>query len=83
MLRQLRTIYSFINLTGLIVGLSAFTLIYLWVIEELSYDRFHSNHDKIFRVVENQYNENGEVYPLALTPGPLGNYLKNPFAKVD
>jgi len=83
MLRQLRTIYSFINLTGLIVGLSAFTLIYLWVIEELSYDRFHSNHDKIFRVVENQYNENGEVYPLALTPGPLGNYLKNSFAEVD
>lgn len=82
-LRQLRSVYSFINLTGLVVGLTVFTLIYLWVIEEISYDRFHKRHDKIFRIVENQPRENGEVYPLALTPGPLGLYLKNSFAEID
>jgi putative ABC transport system permease protein len=82
-LRQMRNVYSLINLIGLMVGLAAFALIYLWVIEELSYDQFHSNHDKIFRVVENQYNESGEAYPLALTPGPLGPYLKNSFAEID
>lgn len=83
MLRQLRSIYSLINLTGLIAGLSAFVLIFLWVMEELSYDRFHSNHHQVFRIVENQFNQNGEAYPLALTPGPLGNYLKNTFPEVD
>jgi putative ABC transport system permease protein len=79
----MRSVYSVINLTGLIVGLAAFALIYLWVLEELSYDHFHNGHDKIFRVVEKQFNENGESYPLALTPGPLGPYLKNSFAEVS
>ncbi len=83
MLRQLRSVYSFINLTGLTVGLSAFLLIYLWVAEELSYDRFHNNANRTFRVVENQINEKSEAYPLALTPGPLGPYLKNTFAEVE
>ena len=50
-LRQLRSVYSLINLTGLIIGFAAFLLIYLWVMEELSYDRFHQNPDHIFRVV--------------------------------
>jgi len=82
-LRQMRSVYSFINLTGLIVGLASFTLIYLWISEELSYDRFHNGHDRIFRVVEKQLSENGEAYPLALTPGPLGPWLKNSFAEID
>jgi ABC-type antimicrobial peptide transport system permease subunit len=79
----MRNIYSFINLTGLIAGLSAFTLIYLWVIDELSYDRFHSNYKTIFRVVENQFDEKGEVFPFCLTPGPLSPYLKNSFQEVE
>jgi len=79
----MRSVYSFINLTGLIVGLAAFTLIYLWIAEELSYDHFHSGHDKIYRVVEKQLSENGEAYPLALTPGPLAPWLKNSFAEID
>ncbi len=82
-LRQLRSVYSLINLIGLIIGFAAFLLIYLWVMEELSYDRFHQNPDHIFRVVENQLDEKGELYPLALTPGPLGPYLKNTFAEVN
>ena len=79
----MRSVYSFINLIGLTVGLCAFLLIYLWVAEELSYDRFHNNSTRTFRVIENQLNEKGEVYPLALTPGPLGPYLKNTFAEVE
>lgn len=81
-LRQLRSIYSFINLTGLIVGFTVFTLIYFWVEHELSYDRFHQEHSSIFRVVENQLNENGAPYPVAVTPAPLAPYLKNSFPEV-
>jgi len=81
-LRQLRSVYSFINLTGLIVGFTVFILIYLWVQHELSFDRFHHEHSTIFRVVENQTNENGLNYPVAITPAPLAPYLKNTFPEV-
>ena len=39
--------YSFINITGLAIGLSCFLLIALYVMDELSYDRFYPNADRI------------------------------------
>lgn len=44
-------VFSFINLTGLAVGMAACFLIYLYVSFELSYDTFHSKADRIYRVV--------------------------------
>jgi len=43
--------YSTINITGLAVGLVCCMLILLWVRDELSFDRFHENADRIYRVV--------------------------------
>jgi len=43
--------YSFINIVGLTVGMACFILIGLWVQDELSYDRFHENKDRIFRIL--------------------------------
>jgi putative ABC transport system permease protein len=42
--------YSFINITGLAVGLASSILIFLWVQNELSYDKFHENAGQIYRV---------------------------------
>ncbi|HTE33887.1 MAG TPA: ABC transporter permease [Chryseolinea sp.] len=42
----------FINLIGLCTGLASALLIYLWVNDELSFDRFHNNSDRIFQVME-------------------------------
>ncbi|MBN8651958.1 MAG: ABC transporter permease [Cytophagales bacterium] len=42
--------YSFINIVGLAVGLSACLLIGLYVKHELSYDRFHEKADRVYRV---------------------------------
>ncbi|MBS1596931.1 MAG: ABC transporter permease [Bacteroidetes bacterium] len=44
-------VFSFINLTGLAVGMSACFLIYLYVTFELSYDAFNTKADRIYRVV--------------------------------
>ena len=44
-------IYSFINITGLSVGITITLLILLWISDELSYDRFHNNSDSIYRVI--------------------------------
>ncbi|MEJ7587871.1 MAG: ABC transporter permease, partial [Ferruginibacter sp.] len=43
--------FSFINIMGLTVGMTAFFLIFLYVSFELSYDSFHTKADRIYRVV--------------------------------
>ena len=57
--------YSILNIAGLAVGLTAFILIALYVQYELSYDRYHENADRIFRVVRS---ENRTKTPAALAP---------------
>ena len=42
--------FSIINISGLVVGLTCFILIFLYVRYEKSYDAFHENSDRIFRV---------------------------------
>ena len=45
--------YTFINITGLAVGMACCLLIVLFVQDELSYDRFHEKADRIYRVTWN------------------------------
>ncbi len=82
-IRQLRSIYSAINLAGLAVGFSSFILIFFWVNEEVSYDRFHNQFKQIFRVVGNTGTEKDEVYSIANTPAPLADYLTSNFKEVE
>ncbi|MCH7781995.1 ABC transporter permease [candidate division KSB1 bacterium] len=42
--------YSFINIFGLAIGLACSILIILYIVDELSYDRYHENADRIVRV---------------------------------
>ncbi len=63
--------FTFINVTGLAIGLAASLLILLWVQDELSYDRFHENAASIYRVEEDQF-YSGERYHVTVTPHPSG-----------
>jgi putative ABC transport system permease protein len=74
-------IFSFINILGLAIGMAVCILILLWVRHELSYDRFHANADRIFRVVEMQQ-QSGEPFPVAVTPAPLGPGMLQDFPEV-
>lgn len=42
--------YAFINMTGLAIGIACCLLIFIYVKDELTYDRYHSNGDRIHRV---------------------------------
>lgn len=73
-LRNIRkhTLHSVINVAGLSLGLFVCLLIFLWVQNELKYDRFHVNKDNIAQVYsETQYSIDstqtfmGSYYPLA------------------
>lgn len=77
------TVYSFINIAGLSVGLTAFILIALWIQHELSYDRFHEKAHRIYRVVQNGEMGNKDVFSTFITPAPLIPHLKENFADVE
>ena len=74
--------YSFINITGLAIGIACCILILLWVNEELGYDRFHKNADLLYRV--NAINETTEqVYFQWQMPAPLSPALKEEIPEIQ
>jgi putative ABC transport system permease protein len=64
-------VYSFVNIAGLAVGMACFTLISLYVRNELSYDWFHRDADRIFRITK-EWMFDGKLVQSSLTPNPLG-----------
>ena len=70
-------VLSFINISGLSIGLACFSLFLLYSINEFSFDRFHKNAPNIYRVYRwseamNGQEEGGDVY----MPSPLGPAMK-------
>ena len=73
-------VYSIINILGLAIGMAATILILLFVQHELSYDRYHENADRIYRVTRAWYNESGEEsLHLGQVAPPFGPLLKSDF----
>ena len=60
--------FSFINITGLAVGMACCVLILLWVQDELSYDRFHENHKQLYRLILKHEGKWFTASPWALAP---------------
>ncbi|MFQ5638923.1 MAG: ABC transporter permease [bacterium] len=73
--------YSFINILGLAIGMSCCILLLLFVQDELSYDRFHKNADRIYRVVQ-EFMDDGQPDHFAHTPAPLAPALMNDFPEI-
>lgn len=70
--------HSFINITGLSVGMAVAILICLWIWDELSYDKYHDHYDRIVQVMQHQ-TTNGEVGTKRALPIPLGIKLRNDY----
>jgi len=76
--------YAFINVFGLAVGLAFCALILLYVRDELTFDRFHADHDRIYRVNHPSFDADGGytgAYPYE--PLPLGTALKAEVPEVE
>lgn len=71
-------VYSLLNISGLVVGLTCFILIFFFIKDELSYDRFHSKSDRIYRVMEHFESEGVGEHSASL-PFPTGPALENDF----
>lgn len=73
------SLFSSINLTGMVLGITCSSIILLYAWSELHYDRFHTKGENIYRVTTLQ-NKNQQIG--AVTPGPLAPELKNKFPEV-
>jgi ABC-type antimicrobial peptide transport system permease subunit len=58
-------------------------MILLWIRDEVTFDGFHKNLPYLFRVMENQYYSEGEMFTFAATPGPMAPKLKNDFPEIS
>jgi putative ABC transport system permease protein len=70
--------YSLINIGGLACGMAVAMLIGLWVYDELSFNKYHKNYDRIARVMQ-QATVNGETRSGRHMPLPLGPELSKSF----
>lgn len=74
--------FSFINILGLASGLACFILISLFVIDELSYDRFYKKADRICRV-NSDIVFGGAVLHFTQTSDMMGQLLKKDYPEVE
>lgn len=72
--------YSFINIFGLAIGIACFTLITLFVLDEISYDQFHSKSDRIHRVV-GKLETDGQGERSSSCTFPLAAAIKNDYSE--
>jgi putative ABC transport system permease protein len=74
--------YSAINIIGLAVGLATCLLILLFVWDELSFDKFHSKADRIYRV-DSDIKFGGSALRIAVSSDPMGATLKRDYPQVE
>ena len=74
--------FSFINITGLAIGMAAAILILIWVQNEISFDRFHAKSDRI-SILYSREDFNGKMDAWGRTPALMAPELKRTFAEVE
>ena len=67
--------FTLINIFGLAIGMACTLLIFLFVKDEQSYDRYHRDSDRIYRIVKDFINDDGSRIPDATTPAALAPAL--------
>ena len=75
--------YSFINISGLALGLACCVLILLFVQNELSYDRFHNKAERIYRVVMDAQSPNGSTDRFVTMSQRAGRAIREEFPEVQ
>ena len=75
-------IYSTINVLGLAIGIACCILIFLFVANELSYDSFHQNADKIYRVYVTEDLPERDPFSYSFTPAQMAGAMEQSFPEV-
>ena len=74
--------FSFINILGLAIGMASAILIFLWIGNELSHDKFYEKKDRLY-IASNRDKFNGEVWAWQSTPKTLAPALRADYPEVE
>ncbi len=66
--------FSFLNITGLAIGISCAGLIFLWVKDELTYDDYFPNKSNLYKIKDSQTYD-GKTFTFDSSPGPLAEAI--------
>ncbi len=75
--------YSILNVAGLAIGMACTILIMIWVQDELSYDRFHANAERIYRVIDYEQFSDGSDFVFSSNPPELARVLLREYPEVE
>jgi putative ABC transport system permease protein len=75
--------FTVLNLIGLATGLACALLIWLWVGDERSVDRFNANDNRLYEVLRNNPNGDGTFTTWNVTPGLLAASMAREFPEVE
>lgn len=82
-LRKQKT-YAFINIVGLALGVACCALIFLYIRDDLSFDKLHEQGDRLYRIQTVRFNEDGGVRSRDVyLPMPLGPTMLSDFPEVE
>ncbi|MEP6467016.1 MAG: ABC transporter permease, partial [Parafilimonas sp.] len=74
--------FSFINIAGLSIGIAVCFIIMLYVQDELSFDRFNKNADRIVRIVFKADINGGKIFEANVMP-PVAQAMKKDYPEVE
>ncbi|MCG8607610.1 ABC transporter permease, partial [bacterium] len=74
--------YASLNVLGLTIGLTCVSFIAAWCHYELSYDRFHSKQERIFRIA-GKVTTDSETFNQAVTSPPMAAALKRDYPEIE
>lgn len=73
-------LFSSINIFGFVLGMTAAFLIYLWIVDELTFEDFHKNGDSIYRVIREEVTANEQI---SSTVTRLSEAFRKEFPKIE
>ena len=73
-------VYNTLNILGLAFGLTVSLLLFFWLFDEISYDKFHENSSRIYRIVSGTP---GEEEAWIGTPAMLAPELMNNYPEIE
>src|SRR5688572_968244 len=75
--------FSAINIFGLSIGLAACLLIFQFVFFELSYDKFHENYDRIFRITNDRFQNGKLIQHGTITYPTIGPTMAKDYPEIE
>ncbi|MBV9963482.1 MAG: ABC transporter permease [Parafilimonas sp.] len=72
-------IYSIINILGLAAGMAVAMLIAFWIWDEVTYDKYHANHEQLAQVMTTFYDDDGKMETGQAVCMPIGDELRSKY----